>query len=172
VTARRLSHAISHGEGISLIVEVDGPESARDAEQAGATALVVMGGIDSRLVREASALPLVVFERDEKELAAGCIVQPDVANLDFRDDLEIIFSVETDEQLEDVLERHDPEILLLRGPRDEAETVNRVLDLLADVPAGKLAIAAIWEPRSDELAQLERAGVDAVLAGDLNNFPA
>jgi hypothetical protein len=163
---------LSHGEGISLIVEVDGADAAHQAEQAGATALVLTGGVDARLVREATALPLVVFERDANEHASGCIVQPDVANLDFRDDLEIIFSVETDEQLEEVLERHDPEILLLRGPRDEAETVSRVLELLADVPAGKLAIAAVWEPRPDELAQLERAGVDAVLAGDLNHFHA
>lgn len=172
MTARRLSHAISHGEGISLIVEVDGADAARGAEAAGATAVVVRRGSDARLVYEATALPLVVYERDSFEFAAACIVRANVEELDLRDDLEIIFRVETDDELEAVLERHDPEILLLHRSGDEAESVNGALELLADVPAGKLAIASVWEPRPDELSKLERAGVDAVLAGDLDHFPA
>ena len=39
----------------------------------------------------------------------------------------------------------------------------RVLELLSDLPAGKLAIAALAAPTSEDLAALERAGVDAAL---------
>ena len=34
-----------------------------------------------------------------------------------------------------------------------------------DVPAGKLAIAELHHPSRDDVAELERAGVDAVLVG-------
>ena len=43
-----------------------------------------------------------------------------------------------------MLERHDPEILLLAPGADGVEPV---LELLADVPAGKLAIGVLWERR-------------------------
>ena len=77
-------------------------------------------------------------------------------------DSELVYNVTSDEELEDVLERHDPEILLL-APGDDG--VEPVLELLADVPAGKLAIGVLWDPAADELAELERAGCDAVLVG-------
>jgi hypothetical protein len=38
-----------------------------------------------------------------------------------------------------------------------------VLDLLSNVPAGKLAIADVGAVTQAELDELERAGVDAVL---------
>jgi indole-3-glycerol phosphate synthase len=38
-----------------------------------------------------------------------------------------------------------------------------VLGLLPDVPAGKLAIAELALTRRDEVEELERAGVDAVI---------
>jgi len=38
-----------------------------------------------------------------------------------------------------------------------------VLDLLPDVPAGKLAIAEVQIRSSEDVAALERAGVDAVI---------
>jgi indole-3-glycerol phosphate synthase len=40
-----------------------------------------------------------------------------------------------------------------------------VLDLLEDVPAGKLAIADLRVTTRDEIAELERAGIDAVIVG-------
>jgi indole-3-glycerol phosphate synthase len=43
--------------------------------------------------------------------------------------------------------------------------LDRVLDLLPDVPAGKLAIAELLRASRDEVAELARAGVDAVLVG-------
>jgi indole-3-glycerol phosphate synthase len=38
-----------------------------------------------------------------------------------------------------------------------------LLELLPDVPAGKLAIAELASASRDEVLELERAGVDAVL---------
>ena len=43
------------------------------------------------------------------------------------------------------------------------DPLDNVLDLLADVPAGKLAIADLEVTTPDEVAELERAGVDAVI---------
>ena len=40
---------------------------------------------------------------------------------------------------------------------------NNGLDLLQDVPAGKLAIAELAVSGRDEVAELERAGMDAVI---------
>ena len=47
------------------------------------------------------------------------------------------------------------------------DPVERVLELLHDVPAGKLAIADLGELDDETLEALERAGIDAVIvAGD------
>jgi indole-3-glycerol phosphate synthase len=40
-----------------------------------------------------------------------------------------------------------------------------VLGLLLDVPAGKLAIAGVPVSHPEDVAELERAGVDAVIVG-------
>ena len=65
------------------------------------------------------------------------------------------------------LERIDPEIFLLspREADDDEEDLERILDLLPDVPAGKLAIADLQAATRDDVVALERAGVDAVLVG-------
>jgi predicted TIM-barrel enzyme len=41
--------------------------------------------------------------------------------------------------------------------------LDRLLELLPDIPAGKLAIAELAGARRDEVVELERAGVDAVI---------
>ena len=40
-----------------------------------------------------------------------------------------------------------------------------MLELLPDVPAGKLAIAELVDATREDVEELERAGVDAVLVG-------
>ena len=160
---RRLSQAISEGDGISLIVEVDGAASAEEAENAGAKAIVHgLGGGDARHIRAATTVPLIVFGEDTHGVADACVVS--VGAQAPQVDTELVFNVTNDEELEEVLERHDPEILLLAPGGDGVEPV---LELLADVPAGKLAIGVLWNPAADELAELERAGCDAVLVGVL-----
>lgn len=160
---RRLSQAISEGDGISLIVEVDGAETAAQAERAGAKAVVLArGGADARPVRAAVSVPLIVFGDDAYGVADARVVQAAGDTPDA--DTELVFHVASDEELEEVLERHDPEILLL-SPGEEG--VEPVLGLLADVPAGKLAIGVLRAPVAEALAELERAGCDAVLVGAL-----
>ena len=76
-----------------------------------------------------------------------------------------------EEELEQALERIDPEIFLLSPLEAEGDetALEVVLDLLT-VPAGKLAIADLPLTTQDEVAELERAGVDAVIVhgGDIS----
>ncbi|HWN20563.1 MAG TPA: hypothetical protein VNP93_01210 [Gaiellaceae bacterium] len=155
MTARLLSHAISHGEGISLIVQVDGAQSARDAEARGAGALLATGGIEE--IRAASKLPIVCRE-------AGGDARIVTADHDgeLSAEVELVVRVEHEEQLAEVLERLDPHLLVLAA-HDADEPLEHVLALLTDVPAGKLAIADLAQITRAEIDELERAGVDAVL---------
>ena len=79
--------------------------------------------------------------------------------------LENVVDVRDDEELELALERFDPEIFLLssREIDEDADPLDAVLELLPDVPAGKLAIAQVDVGNRDEVLALERAGIDAVL---------
>ena len=155
MTARRLSHAISHGEGISLIVEVDTPAAAQEAEASGAGALLATAAIEE--IRAATRLPILSYER----LPDACIVAAD-HRAEPASNVEIVVRVKHEEQLADVLERLDPHLLVLAGD-DSDEPLEHVLALLSDVPAGKLAIAELAGVTRDEIDELERAGVDAVL---------
>jgi indole-3-glycerol phosphate synthase len=77
--------------------------------------------------------------------------------------LEPVVGVRDDEELELALEEIDPEILLLSPEEDDEDPLEQVLDLLPDVPAGKLAIAEVQILSRDDVIALERAGVDAVI---------
>jgi indole-3-glycerol phosphate synthase len=180
---RRLSQAISEGDGISVIVPVDGPSAARSAEDAGAEAVIV----DSdrlRDVRDATELPVIWRARPNEAAREGAAAGADACLLDAaeaRDDgriettystvvdegLECVVAVGSGEELESVLELLDPEIFLLSptGDDDERSAVERVLDLLPDVPAGKLAVAYLADAQRQDLDELERAGVDGVIVG-------
>lgn len=184
---RRLSQAISEGDGISVIVEVDGPEAARAAEDQGADGVLVYSGHESRLaaIRESTKLPVLFFWDDQRaESLAGvdaCIVdaeRPDLERLkdvhvSLGSDFELALRIADDEHLAGVLEEFDPEILILAAPRvDGEEALEHILDLLPDVPAGKLAIAEVDVSTREEVVALERAGIDAVMvsAGDVQEL--
>ena len=78
--------------------------------------------------------------------------------------LECAVEVRGEAELEAALERVDPEIFLLAaGEGGDEGPLQRALDLLQDVPAGKLAIAELPVSGRDEVAELERAGMDAVI---------
>src|SRR6266480_1993231 len=115
---RRLSQAISEGDGISILVPVHDLGAARAAESQGAEGIVLIQPVAG--VRGAVNVPIVWSGAGPPEEAQ-------------------------------------------RGEADDEDPLERVLDLLPDVPAGKLAIAGVAvEDREDVLA-LERAGVDAVI---------
>jgi hypothetical protein len=175
---RRLSQRISEGDGISVIVEVDGPEAARDAEDAGAEGLVIPDTARTQLpsIRGATDLPIAaIFGADAPvgsiDGADACIVdvsddEPEPlerVQRDLGESFELAFRIVTEEHLAFVLEEFDPEILVLAAPTDDRAPLARVLELLPDVPAGKLAIADVRARSRSEVEELERAGVDGVI---------
>jgi hypothetical protein len=174
---RRLSQAISEGDGISLIAPVGDVDSARAAEAAGAEGLLLAADVPG--VRDATSLPIIWAGAGAAAAAAdGCVVAAaDLGGAEGEAEerlarlgdsgLECVVDVRDADELAAVLERLDPEIFLLsprRGLNGE-EALESVLDLLEDVPAGKLAIADLRVTTRDEIAELERAGVDAVTVG-------
>jgi NAD(P)H-dependent flavin oxidoreductase YrpB (nitropropane dioxygenase family) len=175
---RRFSHAIAEGDGISVIAAVEDADSARAAEEERAEALVVRG--DPAAIRAASALPILWRAQVDLEQAPG-VADAVMLVFDALDEedgrleelhdralelgLDCAVEVRDEEELERALERIDPEIFLLSPvEREDDETpLEVVLDLLAAVPAGKLAIADLPLTTPDEMDELERAGCDGVI---------
>jgi indole-3-glycerol phosphate synthase len=175
---RRLSLAISEGDGISVLVEVAAPEAAGAAEAQGADGVVVRTAGAS--VRDATELPILWCpDGPDAADAAHADAFLLVANTYDEDwerlavdnerglalGLDSVVEVRDDEELQATLESVDPEIFLLAGasPDPDAAVIDHVLELLPDVPAGKLAIAYLPDATHDEVEALERAGVDAVV---------
>jgi hypothetical protein len=162
--SRRLSQAISEGDGISLIVPVGRPEAAQAAEADGAEAVLAHGDAIAA-IRDAISLPVLSYLGEGHPEGHACIVRADA---DWEHlhalDVEIVVRVEEEDELEEALGQHDPEIFILACGEAE-ERLERVLALLSDVPAGKLAIAELPGVTRDEIDELERAGCDAVLLG-------
>jgi indole-3-glycerol phosphate synthase len=173
--ARHFSQAISEGDGISVVVVADDLESAQRAEEEGAEALALVRPLGE--VREATSLPVLwrpagspeqaqAAEADACVLAVGGLGDEngELERL-YREaldlGLECAVEVRDEQELERALELLDPEILLLSGDGEEGP-LERALDLLQDVPAGKLAIAEAARSR-EEVTELERAGMDAVI---------
>jgi indole-3-glycerol phosphate synthase len=175
---RRFSQAISEGDGISVIVEVDGPEAARRAADQGAEALLVVDRSRLAEIRASTSLPVVFWwDGETSEAVSGadaCIVEAkgdgarewlEQAHLELGD-FEVALRIGNDDHLESALEHFDPEIVVLAAPKlDGEEALEHVLDLLPDVPAGKLAVAEVAVSTRAEVVALERAGIDAVIVG-------
>jgi hypothetical protein len=162
----KLSQAIAEGDGISILVEVDDSASAEKAEHQGADGLVARRGANA--VRASSQLPLLYVGglADASGVAADAVVVPvDRASWDEGRSLglECVVRVSRADELEHALDELDPEVFLLTAEPDEEDALEVLLSLLHDVPAGKLAIAELHEATADDVAELERAGVDAVL---------
>jgi hypothetical protein len=155
---RRLSQRISEGDGIAIIVRVADAASARAAEDQGAKALAVDRPVAG--IRDSSNLPVLWLASGEPIDADAIAVRPD--GEDGHGELETVMEVRDEDELESALEEHDPEIFLI-SPTDEGDPLELALELLPDVPAGKLAIADVDVGDRDEVLQLERAGFDAVL---------
>lgn len=175
---RRVSEIISEGEGISLLVQVASAAEASSAEGAGAEAVVAPPGVHADVV-EATSLPvlargaspgqaaaagvdawLLVAELHENDLAEQHAAAHDAG-------VECVVDVRDEEELERVLHEIDAEIVLLspRSAEHGEEAVDRLLELLPDVPAGMLVVAELVAGTDEEVLALERAGVDAVLVG-------
>jgi hypothetical protein len=155
-----------------VLVEVADASSAGAAQEQGAEGLVVRRRDDG--LRSESDLPLLAFglhhevgdvdalvvDVAEHGDAIGAVIEAVQAS-----GLECVIRVRDEDELEEVLELVDPEILLLSAEdADEGEELlERLLDLLPDIPAGKLAIAELAGASRADVLELERAGVDAVI---------
>lgn len=163
----RLGQAIAEGDGITILAAVRDAAAADEAERHGADGLAVEGAGTG--VRAASQLPLLHLGgvADASSLQAdAAVVAPNQAewNKGVALGLELVVRVRHADDLERALEELDPEILLLTAdPGSEDHPLDVLLALLHDVPAGKLAIAELRDATSEDVAELERAGVDAVL---------
>jgi Indole-3-glycerol phosphate synthase len=159
--SRKLSQRISEGDGIAIIVCVDNADAARAAEREGAKALAVARTIEG--IREATTLPLLWIGRAAPVDVDAYTTRPQDGHE--HGSFEVVVDVRDEEELELALESLDPEIFLLSAKEidDEVDPLDAVLELLPDVPAGKLAIARVDVTSRDEVLALERAGIDAVL---------
>ncbi len=163
----RLSQAIAEGDGISVLVEVTDGQEAQAAEEQGADALAVTHGTSD--LRNGSQLPVLLlgdFRGLSGVPADAVVVPPDVEAWERANELGVhpVVRVADAEDLERALEELDPEVFLLSTEPDaDEDPLESLLALLHDVPAGKLAIAELRDASADDVAELERAGVDAVL---------
>jgi hypothetical protein len=176
--ARRFSQAISEGDGISIIVLVGDLGAAQAAEDEGAEALVLQAAVDG--LPAATGLPLLSRQSspDDARRAGADAWVLTVAPLEdeetelerlYRDalglGLDCVVEVHDEEELRLALERIDPEIFLLSGVAADTDdpALDGVLDLLPDVPAGKLAVAEVDIGGRADVEELERAGVDGLI---------
>jgi indole-3-glycerol phosphate synthase len=181
---RRFSQAISEGDGISVIVDVADVEAARVAAAQGAEALAVRGAVgDLRSVTELPVLWRASGSPSEAALAGADAWLVSVADAGEDGDwlarqqaeavelgMDCVVEVRNEDELELALEQLDPEIFLLAGRDDsrEEDALASALELLPDVPAGKLAVADVPVWSREQVDELERAGVDAVIVGTRN----
>ena len=185
----RLSQAISEGDGISVIPLLDSnpDELGARARDAGAEAIAVTT-IDAVERTRGLDLPVVLRETggtsgptevmaaggDAFVLAYGNAASDGQLVEELYAEavdcgLDCVVDVRDEDELEEALERLDPEVLLIseRDADTGGEQLERVLDLLPDVPAGKLVIAESGRVTREQVVALERAGVDAVLVSDV-----
>jgi indole-3-glycerol phosphate synthase len=168
-------------------------EIVRAYERGGAAALSILtdgehfGGslADLRAARSASDLPILRkdFILDRYQLYEAAVAQADavlliVAALEPEElaqlhaeadalDLDCLVEVHDAEELEAALEV-DTEVIGInnRDLGDFSVDVERTFELLPDVPAGKTVVSESGIRSREQVAELERIGVDAVLIGE------
>ena len=177
---RRFSQAIAEGDGISVIVDIADQEGARRAAAQGAEALAVRGPVED--LRSVTELPILWRASGSPSEAAFAGADAWlIAVQDAGEDgewlarqhaeatelgLDCVVGVRNEDELELALERLDPEIFLLAAEDgEEHDGLGHALELLPDIPAGKLAVADVLVTSRGQVEELERAGVDAVIVG-------
>jgi len=172
----------------------DVAEVVRAYERGGAAALSILtepahfGGslADLRAARAASALPILrkdfivdryqVYESAAAGADAILLIVAAVPEDDLRAlhaealalDLDVLVEVHDERELSCALDAVDADVIGInnRDLTDFSVDVQRTFDLLADVPAGKTVVAESGFWSREQLDELERVGVDAVLIGE------
>ena len=166
----------------------------RAYEQGGAAAVSILteerhfgGSLDDlREARAASDLPILrkdfivdpyqVYESavagaDALLLIVAAVNDDDLARL-FAEavglDLDVLVEVHDEEELERALEIVDADVIGInnRDLTDFSVDIERTYELLSDVPAGKTVVSESGFHTREQLDDLERVGVDAVLIGE------
>ena len=108
----------------------------------------------------ADAILLIVAALDPEELAS---LHAEARGID----LDVMVEVHDEEELDAALEI-DAEVIGINNRDLEDFTVDteRTFDLLADVPAGKTVVSESGFDNREQIDELERVGVDAVLIGE------
>jgi indole-3-glycerol phosphate synthase len=163
-------------------------------ERGGATALSILtegphfgGSLDDlREARAASDLPILrkdfvvdVYQVYESAVAGADAVLLIVAALQTDDiamlhrearalDLDVLVEVHEEAELECALEVVDADVIGInnRDLTDFSVDLDRTFELLEDVPAGKTVVSESGIHTREQLDELERVGVDAVLVGE------
>jgi indole-3-glycerol phosphate synthase len=166
----------------------------RSYERGGATALSVLtegphfgGSLDDlREARAASVLPILrkdflvdpyqVYESaaagaDAVLLIVAAVHADDLAVLhrEARSlDLDVLVEVHDEPELECALDVVEADVIGInnRDLTDFSVDLDRTYELLSDVPAGKTVVSESGIHSRDQLDELERVGVDAVLVGE------
>lgn len=162
-------------------------------QRAGATALSVLtdepffgGSLDDlAAARAASNLPILrkdfivhpyqvvetaVSGADALLLIVAALEDKDLAKL-YRQarelDLDVLVEVHDGEELERALEVVDADVIGInnRNLRDLTIDLATTFELLSHIPAGKVVVSESGISRREEIDELERVGVDAVLVG-------
>jgi indole-3-glycerol phosphate synthase len=170
------------------------PEIVDAYERGGATALSVLtegphfgGSLDDlREARAASVLPILrkdflvdpyqVYESaaagaDAVLLIVAAVHADDLAVLNREAralDLDVVVEVHDEAELECALEVVEADVIGInnRDLTDFSVDLDRTFELLSDVPAGKTVVSESGIHTRDQLDELERVGVDAVLVGE------
>jgi indole-3-glycerol phosphate synthase len=112
-------------------------------------------------VAGADAILLIVAALEDDELA-------DLHREAVALDLDVLVEVHDEEELSRALEVVDADVIGINN-RDLTTfevDIERTFELLSDVPAGKIVVSESGIHRRDQLDDLERVGVDAVLVGE------
>jgi indole-3-glycerol phosphate synthase len=112
-------------------------------------------------VAGADAILLIVAALDDDDLG---LLHREAAGLD----LDVLVEVHDEDELERALEVVDADVIGInnRDLVDFSVDVERTYELLSDVPAGKTVVSESGFHTRDQLDDLERVGVDAVLIGE------
>jgi indole-3-glycerol phosphate synthase len=112
-------------------------------------------------VAGADALLLIVAALDDDDLA---LLHREALGLD----LDVLVEVHDEDELERALEVVDADVIGInnRDLADFSVDVERTYELLSDVPAGKTVVSESGFHTREQLDDLERVGVDAVLIGE------
>jgi indole-3-glycerol phosphate synthase len=112
-------------------------------------------------VAGADAILLIVAALDDDDLA---VLHREAAGLD----LNMLVEVHDEDELERALDIVDADVIGInnRDLVDFSIDVERTYELLSDVPAGKTVVSESGFHTREQLDDLERVGVDAVLIGE------